>query len=73
MIPIEYLLLVGSILVLFSVLIAKVSDRLGLPVLILFIVIGMLAGSDGIGGIAFDDLKLAQSVGIVALIFILFI
>ena len=72
MIPIEYLLLVGSILVLFSVLIAKVSDRLGLPVLILFIVIGMLAGSDGIGGIAFDDLKLAQSVGIVALIFILF-
>ncbi len=72
MIPVEYLLLVGSSLVLLSVLIAKVSDRLGLPVLLLFIVIGMLAGSEGIGGIAFDDPKLAQSVGIVALIFILF-
>ncbi|MCL5021255.1 MAG: potassium/proton antiporter [Bacteroidetes bacterium] len=72
MIPIEYLLLVGSVLVLLSVMIAKVSDRLGLPMLLLFIAVGMVAGSEGIGGIAFDDPRLAQSVGIVALIFILF-
>lgn len=72
MIPIEYLLLTGSVLVLLSVAIAKVSDRLGLPMLLLFIIIGMLAGSEGIGGIFFDDAKLAQSIGIVSLIFILF-
>jgi potassium/hydrogen antiporter len=71
-IPIEYFLLVGSMLVLLSVFIAKVSDSLGLPVLILFIVIGMLAGSEGIGGIYFDNASAAQSIGIVALIFILF-
>jgi potassium/hydrogen antiporter len=71
-IPIEYFLLIGSILVLLSVFIAKVSDSLGLPVLILFIVIGMLAGSEGIGGIYFDNAQVAQSIGIVALIFILF-
>lgn len=72
MIPIEYLLLTGSVLLLLSIFIAKVSDRLGLPMLLLFIAIGMLAGSEGIGGIAFDNPQLAQSVGIVALIFILF-
>lgn len=72
MIPIEYLLLIGSVLVLLSIFIAKLSDRLGLPMLLLFIGIGMLAGSDGIGGIAFDNPSLAQSVAIVALIFILF-
>ena len=72
MIPIEYLLLIGSVLVLLSILIAKVSDRLGLPMLLLFIAIGMLAGSEGVGGIAFDNPQLAQSIGIVALIFILF-
>ncbi len=71
-IPIEYFLLIGSILVLLSVFIAKVSDSLGLPVLILFMVIGMLAGSEGIGGIYFDNAQVAQSIGIVALIFILF-
>lgn len=71
-IPIEYLLLVGSILVLLSIIIAKVSDSLGLPMLLLFIAIGMLAGSEGIGGIYFDNARAAQSIGIVALIFILF-
>ncbi len=72
MIPIEYFLLVGSILVLVSIGIAKLSDNLGVPVLLLFLVIGMLAGSEGIGGIHFANAGQAQSIGIVALIFILF-
>jgi len=51
---------------------SKTSFKLGIPVLIFFLGIGMLAGSEGIGGIAFDDPKLAQVLGIVALNFILF-
>src|SRR5690606_11169735 len=42
------------------------------PTLILFIALGMLAGSEGIGGIYFDDARIAQNIGIIALIFILF-
>jgi len=68
----EYLLLVGSILILASVAIAKLSDNLGVPSLLLFLGIGMLAGSEGPGGIYFDDAGLAQSIGIIALVFILF-
>jgi cell volume regulation protein A len=43
-----------------------------LPALLLFLVIGMLAGSEGIGGIYFDDYGIAKSVGTIALIFIIF-
>ena len=69
---IEYILLVGSLLILASISLAKVSDNLGVPTLLLFLGIGMLAGSEGPGGIFFDDARLAQSVGIIALVFILF-
>ena len=69
---IEYVLLVGSALILASVAIAKVSDNLGVPTLLLFLGIGMLAGSEGPGGIYFADAGLAQSIGIIALVFILF-
>lgn len=69
---IDYLLLTGAILILLSILIAKSLDNIGIPTLLLFIGIGMLAGSDGIGGIYFDDPSLAQSIGIIALVFILF-
>ncbi len=69
---IEYVLLIGSVLILVSIALAKVSDNLGVPTLLLFLGIGMLAGSEGPGGIYFDDARLAQSVGIVALVFILF-
>jgi cell volume regulation protein A len=51
---------------------SKTSFKLGIPVLIFFLGIGMLAGSEGFVGIAFDDPKLAQVLGIVALNFILF-
>lgn len=69
---IEYLLLGASGLLLLSVIASKASGRLGIPVLLLFLVIGMLAGSDGLGGIHFDNPWLAQSLGVVALVFILF-
>lgn len=51
---------------------SKTSFKLGIPVLIFFLGIGMLAGSEGIGGIEFNDPKLTQVLGIVALNFILF-
>jgi potassium/hydrogen antiporter len=68
----EEWLFIASILLLLSIIAWKVSSRLGIPALLLFLVIGMLAGSDGPGGIYFDDALVAQSVGIVALAFILF-
>ncbi len=72
MIPVEYALLIGSALIILSIGIARLSENLGVPVLLLFIGVGMLAGSEGPGGIYFDDAHLAQSVGVIALVFILF-
>ncbi|WP_452230130.1 potassium/proton antiporter [Lacinutrix sp. MEBiC02404] len=69
---IENILLVGSFLLLISIFAGKTSYKFGVPTLLLFLGIGMLAGSDGIGGIRFDDPKLAQFIGIVSLNFILF-
>ena len=68
----ENILLIGSILLFVSLIAGKTSDRFGVPVLILFITIGMVAGSEGIGGIYFDNPKMAQFIGLVALNFILF-
>ncbi len=72
MLSIEYILLITSILLFLSVLASKVSIKLGIPALLLFLLVGMLAGSDGPGGIYFDNSNLAQHLGIVALVFILF-
>jgi cell volume regulation protein A len=58
--------------VLASVVLSRTSGRLGTPLLLLFLGIGMLAGSDGIGGIDFDNAVIAQAVGIAALTLILF-
>lgn len=69
---IENILLVGSLLLFISIIAGKTSFRFGIPTLILFLATGMLAGSDGIAGIHFDDPQLAQLVGVVALNFILF-
>ena len=65
------LLLVGALLAA-SVLVALGSARTGVPVLVLFLALGMLLGSDGPGGIDFDDAELAREVGIVGLVLILF-
>jgi cell volume regulation protein A len=66
------ILLIGSILLLISIIAGKTIRRLGVPTLIFFLVVGMLAGSEGLGGIYFDNAALAQFIGIVALNFILF-
>jgi cell volume regulation protein A len=65
-------LLVAGVLLLCAVVASKASSRLGVPALLLFLGLGMLAGSDGPGGIALDDYELVQSLGVVALAFILF-
>src|SRR4051794_27423217 len=65
------LLLVGSILAA-SIVLALGAARTGLPVLVAFLGFGMLLGSDGPGGIDFDDAKLARQVGTVGLALILY-
>lgn len=69
---IEYILLVIAVLIIVSILANKVSGRLGVPALLIFLLVGMLAGSEGPGGIYFDDPWVAQAVGVIALTFILF-
>jgi cell volume regulation protein A len=69
---IEHLLLAIALVLCLSVLASKVASRTGIPALLLFLALGMLAGSDGIGGIYFDFPYVAQAIGVVALTFILF-
>lgn len=71
MLPVEPLIVVAVLLFL-SVLAGKVSGRFGIPALLLFLAIGMAAGSDGPGGIEFTNAELAASLGAIALAFILF-
>lgn len=68
----ENILLIGSILLFVSIVVGKTSYKFGVPTLLLFLGIGMFVGSDGIGGIRFDDPKIAQFIGVVSLNFILF-
>jgi len=71
-ITIENVLLIGSLLLFVSVVLGKTSFRFGVPTVLLFLTIGMIAGSEGIAKISFDDPQTAQFIGIVALNFILF-
>lgn len=71
-ITIDNILFIGSFLLLISILVGKTSHRFGVPTLLLFLAVGMLAGSEGLGGIPFDDPQLAQFIGVVCLNFILF-
>jgi cell volume regulation protein A len=68
----EVALLALGILLIFTVFAGSLSTRFGLPALIGFLALGMLAGVEGPGGISFDDYTLTQGVGIACLIFILF-
>ncbi|RAU84135.1 potassium/proton antiporter [Pontibacter arcticus] len=68
----DNILLGVSILLFASIFISKSLGRFGVPALLLFLGVGMLAGSEGIGNIHFDDAKSAQSLGTIALIIILF-
>jgi NhaP-type Na+/H+ and K+/H+ antiporter len=68
----ELSVLVISGLVLFSVLVSPLAARLGAPILLIFLGIGMLVGQDGPGGLAFNNFTLAYDIGSVALAVILF-
>ncbi|QDU40600.1 K(+)/H(+) antiporter NhaP [Maioricimonas rarisocia] len=69
---IDRILFVAGLLLLLSILSSKFSTRVGVPVLVLFLALGMLAGSEGIGGIAFENYGLAHAIGTAALALILF-
>ena len=66
------IILLGSLLALVSIVASAVSSRLGAPLLLVFLVLGMLAGEDGPGGIPFNDFNTAQLVGSIALAIIIF-
>ncbi|MFC6616918.1 potassium/proton antiporter [Deinococcus radiophilus] len=67
----ELLLLILGVLLLVSLVVGRVGGRLGVPGLLLFLGVGMLAGTDGLG-IEFSNYALAQGLGTLALCFILF-
>lgn len=68
----EIILMVGSLLLIFSVLASRISSAFGIPSLLLFLVIGMLAGSEGPGGIQFTNYPLSFAIGSVCLALIIF-
>jgi cell volume regulation protein A len=65
-------MLLAGVLLLLGIASSKFSARLGVPVLVLFLSLGMVAGSEGLGRIPFENHELANSVGSVALALILF-
>ena len=69
---VDKLILLGAVLLLMGIVSSKFSTRLGLPVLVLFLAVGMLAGEDGIGRIEFDNFVVAHAIGTIALGIILF-
>lgn len=73
-ITVQNVLLVGAVLLFLAILAGQTSYKFGIPTLILFLGVGMLAGSEGIGGIQFgyDKAGTVQFIGVVALNFILF-
>lgn len=66
------ILLIASILLISAIIFNKIGGKFGVPSLVIFILVGILAGSDGILGIYFEDFTLAQFVGIIAISYILF-
>jgi cell volume regulation protein A len=69
---VDWLILVTGVLLLLGIASSKFSARFGMPVLVLFLALGMLAGSEGIGRIEFDNYALAHAIGTLSLAVILF-
>ncbi len=67
-----WLILIGAALLVVSILASKISSRYGIPALLIFLALGMLSGSDGLGQIHFDNPLIVQQIGSLALVFILF-
>lgn len=72
MFVIDTSILIAGVLLLVGIVSSKISARLGVPVLVLFLLVGMLAGSEGLGGLVFEDYKLAHAIGTLALAMVLF-
>ncbi|HEV2857065.1 MAG TPA: potassium/proton antiporter [Solirubrobacterales bacterium] len=67
-----HLILIAGALLAAGIIGALVADRMRVPGLLLFLALGMVAGSEGIGGIHFDDAELARTLGTIALVLIIF-
>ena len=65
-------ILIAGIIILLSLFSIRISKKLEIPLLIMFLLVGMLAGSEGIGRIYFDNALVAQNLGTIALMFIIF-
>src|SRR5215813_3302487 len=65
-------ILLGALLVLAGIMSSLVAMRFGAPLLLVFLIVGMLAGEEGIGGVKFDDVRTTYVVGSIALALILF-
>ncbi len=65
------LILIGALMLIISIVLSPLSSRVGMPVLLIFLMVGMLMGEDGAGGIQFDNFELAFLIGNLALAVIL--
>jgi potassium/hydrogen antiporter len=67
-----WLLVAFAVLAGTAVVLGRASERFGVPVVLVFLLVGMLAGSEGLGGLAFDNYRLSFRIGVIALVLILF-